>query len=133
MRYSRLIVIGAANALLALLSAGCASPSYTTSPYHPGPAIGRAVGTAVGGVAGTAAGATVGFGESTVGGVMAPFDTTTRIVRRWHTESTPDGRTIQVPEDILVDAYGRPVNRQPPPPPAPPQTEQQPVTNFGPK
>jgi hypothetical protein len=130
--YSR-IFIGLLTAMLGLFGAGCTNPSYTTSPYHPGPAIGRAVGTGVGGVAGTAAGAAVGFGESTVGGVMAPFDTTTHIVRRWHTEVTPDGRTIQVPEDILVDAYGRPVNRQPPTPQARPQTEPQPATNFGPK
>lgn len=133
MKANHSIPIGFIAALLALLGPGCPGPSYTTSPYHPGPAIGRAVGTAVGGVAGTAAGATVGFGESTVSGVMAPFDTTTRIVRRWHTEITPDGRTIQVPEDVLVDAYGRPVNRQSPPPQAPSQTEGQPAANFGPK
>ncbi|MEI8063007.1 MAG: hypothetical protein WCH84_02980, partial [Verrucomicrobiota bacterium] len=67
-----------------------------------------------------------------VGGIAAPFDTTTHIVRRWHTEITPDGRTIQVPEDILVDANGRPVNPQPvnqPPPPA----NSLPATNYSPK
>jgi hypothetical protein len=127
------ILIALLAATFGLFGVGCAGPSYTTSPYHPGPAIGRTVGTAVGGVAGTAAGAAVGFGESTVGGVMAPFDTTTRVVRRWHTEVTPDGRTVQVPEDILVDAYGRPVNQPPPPPQVPPQSEQQPTTNFSPK
>jgi hypothetical protein len=125
------ILIGSVTAMLGLFGGGCAGPSYTTSPYHPGPAIGRAVGAGVGGIAGTAAGAAVGFGESAVGGVMAPFDTTTRVVRRWHTEVTPDGRTIQVPEDILVDAYGRPVNRQSPP--QAPQTGPPPATNFGPK
>jgi len=114
--------------LLALLCTGCASPSYTTTPYQPGPVVGRAIGAGAGAVVGNAAGAVVGAGEGLVGGIAAPFDTTTHIVRRWHTEIMPDGRTIQVPEDILVDANGRPVN----PPPQPPQpTNAQPTTNFG--
>jgi len=100
-------------ASLALLCTGCASPSYTTSPYQPGPVVGRAIGTGAGAVVGNAAGAVVGAGEGIVSGVVAPFDTTTHLVRRWHAEITPDGRTIQVPEDILVDANGRPVNPQP--------------------
>ncbi|HUJ10568.1 MAG TPA: flagellar motor protein MotB [Verrucomicrobiae bacterium] len=120
-------------ALLGWLVTGCSTPSYTTSPYQPGPQIGRAIGTGAGAVAGNAAGAVVGAGEGVVGGVVAPFDTTTRVVRRWHTEITPDGRTIQVPEDVLVDAYGRPVNRQYPPPQAQPQAQPQPATNFGQK
>ncbi len=50
----------------------------------------------------------VGFGEGLVRGTAAPFKNvkTTRLVRRWQTETIADGRTIQVPEDILVDAYG---------------------------
>ena len=116
--------------LLALLGAGCSSPSYTTSPYQPGPQIGRAVGAGAGGVAGNAAGAVVGAGEGVVGGIVAPFDTTAHIVRRWHTEITPDGRTIQVPEDILVDADGRPVNPQPA---SPLPTNTPPASNSGPK
>ena len=113
---------------VAVLCTGCASPSYTTSPYQPGPVVGRAIGTGAGAVVGNAAGAVVGAGEGIVSGVVAPFDTTTHIVRRWRTEVTSDGRTIQVPEDILVDANGRPVN--PPPPPPQPATLQ-PTTNFG--
>ncbi len=71
--------------------------------------MGQALGTGVGVVGGNVAGAVVGFGEGVVGGAKVPFDNTTRVVRRWRTETTTDGRTIQVPEDILVDAYGRPV------------------------
>ena len=90
---------------------GCTSPDNVgvTNQQHPGPAVGRAVGTGAGVVAGNAAGAVVGVGEGVVAGVSAPFDNTTRSVRRWRTETTPDGRTIQVPEDIIVDQYGRPV------------------------
>ena len=101
--------------LLCLLAAGCTTPSYTTSPYHPGPVAGQAVGTGVGLAVGETAGFAVGAGEGLVDGVAAPFDTTTHIVRRWHTETTADGRTIQVPEDILVDSQGRPVMRTPVP------------------
>jgi hypothetical protein len=83
--------------LLAVLLWGCAGPNYTTSPYHPGPAVG------------TAAGAVVGFGEGVIRGGAAPFDTTTRMIRVWQEETTADGRKIMVPRDILVDAEGRPV------------------------
>ena len=96
-------------AMFGLLLTGCATPSYTTSPYHPGPVAGQAVGTGVGLAVGETAGFVVGAGEGVVNGVAAPFDTTTHVVRRWHTETTADGRTVQVPEDILVDSKGRPV------------------------
>ena len=106
-------VLGVAATVLGLLGSGCASnpgSSGITSPYHPGPVAGRAVGTGVGVVAGNAAGFAVGVGEGLVEGAAAPFDSTTRVVRHWRTETTADGRTIQVPVDILVDANGRPVN-----------------------
>jgi hypothetical protein len=94
------------------------------------PVVSIAIGTGAGAVAGNAAGAVVGAGEGVVSGIVAPFETTTHIVRRWHTEITPDGRTIQVPEDILVDANGRPVNPQPAnlPPSNPP-----PASGSGPR
>ena len=96
--------------LFSIFITGCSTQSHTlTSPYHPGPAIGQTLGTGVGVVGGNTVGAGVGFGEGVVQGVAAPFDNTTRVVRRWHTETTADGRTIQVPEDILVDANSRPV------------------------
>lgn len=95
-----------------LLLIGCASdPNRVayTNPRQPGPAIGRGVGAAAGSLTGNVAGAVVGTGEGFVQGVAAPFNNQTRIVRRWRTETTADGRTIQVPEDIVVDAQGRPV------------------------
>lgn len=106
---------GTAAGLLGLAATGCQEihPNYTTSPYHPGPVVGQAVGTGAGVVAGNVAGAAVGLGEGAVRGAAEPFDPTARVVRRWHTETTPDGRMVQVPQDILVDAYGRPVGPAP--------------------
>lgn len=112
MRISCYIPTGLATAAFGLLTAGCVSDPNRlgiTNPRQPGPAVGQALGTGVGVVGGNVAGAVVGFGEGVVGGVKVPFDNTARVVRRWRTETTTDGRTIQVPEDILVDAYGRPV------------------------
>jgi hypothetical protein len=122
MTRKQIITRGAAPALLLALAAGCSTPSPTTSSYHPGPVVGRTVGTGVGVVAGNAAGLVVGTTEGVVQGMAAPFDNTTHVVRRWRTETTTDGRTIQVPEDILVDSKGRPVGpvSAPPPPPPPP-------------
>ena len=105
------------STLACLLATGCASPSYTTSPYHPGPAAGQAVGTGVGLAIGETTGFAVGAGEGLVEGAAAPFDTTTHVVRRWHTEPPADGRTIQVPEESLVDSKGRPVAMPPAAPP----------------
>ena len=110
MRITRYIPIALATATFGLLIASCSTQQHTlTSPYHPGPVVGQTLGTGVGVVGGNVAGAAVGLGEGVVRGATAPFNNTTRIVRRWRTETTADGRTIQVPEDILVDAYGRPV------------------------
>src|SRR5882672_10346395 len=97
----------------ALLAVGCSTDPGLTSNKHPGPVVGKAVGTGVGVVTGNAVGAVVGVGEGVAVGMAAPFDTTTRTVRRWHTETTSDGRTIQVYEDIEVDAQGRPVKAVP--------------------
>lgn len=125
MTRTRSLALGVFSTLACGLMTGCTTPSYTTSPYHPGPDAGRAVGAGIGLAVGETAGTVVGMGEGIVGGAAAPFDTTTHLVRIWHTETTADGRTIQVPEDILVDSLGRPVTmprRQPAPvapPPAP--------------
>lgn len=100
--------------LIGLMHAGCATdPNRVgiTNQNHPGPALGQAVGTGVGAVGGNVVGGVVGFGEGVAVGSKAPFNNTKRIVRRWRTEVTADGRTIQVPEDILVDAQGRPVRK----------------------
>ncbi|MEI8290464.1 MAG: flagellar motor protein MotB [Verrucomicrobiota bacterium] len=93
-----------------LLLVGCANTEYShTSPYHPGPVVGTAVGGAAGVVAGNAVGAGVGVVEGAAAGLAAPFDPSYHMVRQWKTETTADGRTIQVPVDILVDKFGRPV------------------------
>ncbi|MGO9586490.1 MAG: flagellar motor protein MotB [Limisphaerales bacterium] len=116
---------------LALLSCGLLLTGCHTSPYQPGPVAGNAVGTGVGVVAGNVAGFGVGAVEGTARGMAAPFNPNYHMVRYWRTETTSDGRTIQVPYDILVDQYGRPVkmpaptgNPKPPPvastPTAPP-------------
>lgn len=111
--------VGLALLLLCQFCAGCATSH--TSPYHPGPVAGQAVGTGVGVVAGNVAGFGVGAVEGTAAGFAKPFNPDYHMVRYWRTETTPDGRTIQVPYDILVDQYGRP-SRMPAPTwnPAPP-------------
>jgi hypothetical protein len=91
---------------------GCASdPNQPgiTDPRQPGPAVGQAVGATVGAVGGNAVGAVVGVAEGTAAAAQIPFKNTRRVVRQWHQEITSDGRTIQVPVDIEVDAYGRPI------------------------
>ncbi|GDY24073.1 hypothetical protein LBMAG56_54200 [Verrucomicrobiota bacterium] len=116
MKITHSIPIGLAAAAAGLLLTGCATdPNRVgiTNPNQPGPAVGQALGLGVGAVGGNVVGGVVGFGEGVVGGAKAPFDNTTRVIRRWRTETTPDGRTIQVPEDIVVDATGRPVGQQP--------------------
>jgi hypothetical protein len=98
-------------ALPAIAGAGCRN---TGSPYQPGPVAGQTVGAGAGVVAGNV----VGFGNGAVGGTIAGYNYATdpsyRMVRYWKTETTADGRTIQVPYDLLVDQYGRP-SKMPPP------------------
>jgi hypothetical protein len=107
--------------LLALAGAGCRS-AQTGSPYHPGPVAGTVVGEGVGVVAGNAVGFGAGVVSGTWDGTKQVLDTRYRMVRYWRTETTSDGRTIQVPYDVMVDEYGRPVvmpaptgNPSPPP------------------
>lgn len=95
---------------LSAIASGCASgPNAVgvTNQQQPGPAIGRAVGTGVGAVVGNVAGAGVGVAEGTAGGIHSAFDNTQSIVRYWREEKTPDGRTIMVPVEFLVDKDGR--------------------------
>jgi len=107
-----IIIAGIFTSLFTLLLAatGCRSDYGAGSPYHPGPTAGKAIGTGVGVVAGNAAGFGVGVVEGAASGVAAPFDPSYHMVRYWKTETTADGRTVQVPYDILVDQYGRSVN-----------------------
>ena len=123
-----IIIAGFFTSLLTLLAAtGCRTDYGAGSPYHPGPVAGKAVGTGVGVVAGNVAGFGVGVAEGIVHGAVAPFDPSYHMLRVWKTQTTPDGRTIQVPQDILVDQYGRPAvmpapsgNSAPPSQPAQP-------------
>jgi hypothetical protein len=94
------------------LATGCATqPAETrlTNPSQPGPAVGYAVGSAVGAVTGNVAGAVVGGAEGAAAAAKKPFTNERRIVRTWKTETTSDGRTIQVPVDTEVDEQGRPI------------------------
>jgi hypothetical protein len=110
MKFYLLILTGLASLSCGLLLTGCTNTEGGhTSPYHPGPVVGKTVGEGVGVVAGNVAGAGVGVVEGTVNGAAAPFNPSYHMVRYWRTETTSDGRTIQVPYDILVDQYGRPV------------------------
>jgi hypothetical protein len=96
--------------LLALVSATGCQNNKVGSPYQPGPVAGSAVGTGVGVVAGNVAGFGAGVVQGTASGVASTFNPSYHMVRYWKTETTADGRTIQVPYDILVDQYGRPAN-----------------------
>ena len=106
---------------------GCADAQTHTSPYHPGPTVGHAVGLGAGVVVGNAAGLGVGAAEGAVQGAAAPFDPSYRMVRHWRTETTSDGRTIQVPYDVLVDKDGRPVDMPAPTGNQPPPTNRAPA------
>ncbi len=139
MKFYLLIPTGLVSLSCGLLLTGCTSTEGGhTSPYQPGPVVGKTVGQGVGVVAGNVAGAGVGLVEGTAQGIAAPFNPSYHMVRYWRTETTSDGRTIQVPYDILVDQYGRPVhmpaptgNPKPPPmnaPPAPPPGQPAPAT-----
>ena len=121
-----LILTGFASLFSGILLAGCANTDYGhTSPYQPGPVVGKTVGNAAGVVAGNAVGLGVGTVEGAAVGVAAPFNPNYHMVRHWRTETTSDGRTIQVPYDVLVDKYDRPVKMpaptgNPAPPPMTP-------------
>jgi hypothetical protein len=146
MKFYRLILTSFASLTCGLLLTGCTHTDYGTgSPYHPGPVAGKDVGNAVGVTAGNVAGFGVGTVEGVAHGVAAPFDPSYHMVRYWRTETTADGRTIQVPYDVMVDQYGRPVKMpaptgNPKPPPAastptapPPAAEPTPSTNGAPQ
>jgi len=93
----------------AVLLAGCTAGNYrVTNQNAVGPKVGNVVGVGLGAVVGNVAGAGVGMVEGSaaaVGPVFTPQPV--HIVRHWHTETTADGRTIQVPKDYLVDEWGR--------------------------
>ena len=115
-----------ACSIILLLATGCRSDYGVGNPYQPGPPAGKAVGAGVGTVAGNVAGFGVGVVQGTTHGFANSFNPQYHMVRYWKTETTSDGRTIQVPYDILVDQYGRPATMpaptgNPAPPPVTPQ------------
>jgi len=127
------IIAGTIASFVILLSAtGCRSDYGAGSPYQPGPTAGKAVGAGVGTVAGNAAGFGVGVVQGTTHGFANTFDPQYHMVRYWRTETTSDGRTIQVPYDVLVDQYGRPAHMPAPTGnPAPPPMTNAPVVPAG--
>jgi hypothetical protein len=102
------LALGTVSLLVLFSTSGCQS-GRVGSPYQPGPVAGTAVGTGVGVVAGNVVGFGAGMVQGTFAGVKAVMDPSYRVVRQWRTETTSDGRTIQVPYDVLVDKDGRPV------------------------
>jgi hypothetical protein len=111
MKFCRGVLASIVFSSISGLLTGCAEPKYDhTSPYHPGPVVGKTVGLGAGVVVGNVAGVGVGAVEGSVQGMAAPFDPSYRMVRQWRKETTADGRVIQVPYDVLVDKNGRPVN-----------------------
>ena len=122
----------AAGLLAVAVLTGCRDSG---SPYQPGPMAGTVVGEGVGVVACNVVGFGGGVVSGTVNGTKKVLDPSYHMVRYWKTETTPDGRTIQVPYDILVDEYGRPAvmpaptgNSAPPPvKPAAPATTNAPA------
>lgn len=93
---------------------GCVTntESRVTNPKQPGPAVGNAVGTAVGAVGSNVVGVVVGGVEGATAATKSTFTNERRVVRVWKTETTADGRTIQVPVEIEVDEYGRPIEKK---------------------
>ena len=126
MKNYRILTVAGAGLLALVATTGCNSDK-TGSPYHPGPVAGTVVGEGVGTVAGNVVGFGAGVVGGTVDGTKRVLDPSYHMVRYWKTETTADGRTIQVPYDILVDQYGRPAHMpaptgNPAPPPAAPAT-----------
>jgi hypothetical protein len=107
----RMVCSALAVWLAAMAAGGCASKrdGRMVNTRQPGPAIGTAVGATAGAVAGNVAGAVVGAGEGFAGASATAFNSDRRVVRSWRTETTADGRTIQVPVEIEVDEFGRPL------------------------
>jgi hypothetical protein len=98
-----------------LLGSGCEttnSEARVSTPKQPGPAVGHAVGTAVGAVGSNVVGVVVGGVEGAAEATKSTFTNERRIIRTWRTETTSDGRTIQVPIEIEVDANGRPIEKK---------------------
>ena len=57
-------------------------------------------------------GAVVGGVEGATEATKATFKNERRVIRVWKTETTSDGRTIQVPVEVEVDEQGRPIEKK---------------------
>jgi hypothetical protein len=94
-----------------LFLSGCATNdgrSFSNS-NHPGPAAGQLIGGVIGVSGGNVVGFILGTFEGVAEGFNRPFSNDAFVVRHWETQSTSDGRTVRVPVDIRVDAFGRPI------------------------
>ncbi|MCC6416514.1 MAG: hypothetical protein IT582_11450, partial [Opitutaceae bacterium] len=98
---------------LALLAGGCNTTpeSSVHNQRQPGAAVGNAVGTVVGAVGSNVAAVATGAAEGASNAIKSTYTNERRVVRSWRTETTSDGRTIQVPVEIEVDENGRPISR----------------------
>jgi hypothetical protein len=107
------LITGGLVMAVALLANGCAAKrdGRAVNTQQPGPALGTAAGAAAGAVAGNAAGAVVGAGEGFAAASSSAFNGERRVVRTWRSETTSDGRVIQVPVEIEVDEHGRPIEK----------------------
>lgn len=104
-------VLAATIAGVSLFAGGCntAPESSVHNQRQPGAAVGNAVGTAVGAVGSNVAAVATGAAEGASSAIKSTYTNERRIVRTWRTETTSDGRTIQVPVEIEVDENGRPI------------------------
>lgn len=98
----------------ALFAAGCntTTEARVHNQNQPGPLVGNAVGAAVGAVGSNVVGVVTGAAAGAAAATKSTFTNDRRFVRTWRTETTADGRTIQVPVEIEVDENGRPVEQK---------------------
>jgi hypothetical protein len=111
---TRILPVGLGLISAAFLMGGCntAPEARAHNQNQPGPTVGYAVGTAVGAVGSNVVGVVTGAAEGAAAATKSTFTNEHRIVRSWRTETTADGRTIQVPVEIEVDANGRPIEKK---------------------
>jgi hypothetical protein len=102
-------VAGTTGLLVLAAVTGCRTDYGAGSPTQPGPVAGKTVGAGAGVVAGNVVGTGSGLVSGAAAGYSKAMDPSYHMVRYWRTETTPDGRTIQVPYDVMVDQYGRPM------------------------
>lgn len=107
--HSSLLAVSLAGA--ALVAGGCNTTpeSSVHNQKQPGAAVGNAIGTAVGAVGSNVAAVATGAAEGASNAIKSTYTNERRVIRTWRTETTADGRTIQVPVEIEVDEHGRPI------------------------